>query len=194
MEHEYAMPFIQQLLLKHIYRSSLVFQTVKNLPAVQETWVWSLVGNDPLEKGMATHSNNLAWKIQWRRKPGGLQSLGPQRVRCHWVTYTFTFFHQVCSTEYLSSLTVMNLCLCVCMYVCVLSRVRLFATWWTVACQVPLAMKFLYQEYWSGLLFPSPFICTSRSYFPRNCPLVSETQFLLCFVRWDTLIPLSIPH
>ena len=70
------MPFIQQLLLKHVYRSSLVFQTVKNLPAVQETWVSSLIRKDPLEKGMATHSNILAWKILWTEKPGGLQSLG----------------------------------------------------------------------------------------------------------------------
>ena len=56
-------------------------QTVKNLPAMQETWVQSLGWKDPLEKGMATHSSILAWKISWTEKPGGLQSIGSQRVR-----------------------------------------------------------------------------------------------------------------
>ena len=55
--------------------ASLVAQTVKNLPAVQETWVRSLSWKDPLEKGMATHCNNLAWRITWTEKLGGLQSM-----------------------------------------------------------------------------------------------------------------------
>ena len=54
---------------------------VKNLPAVQETWVQSLSLEDPPEKGMATHSNILAWNIPWTEEPGGLQSPGAQRVR-----------------------------------------------------------------------------------------------------------------
>ena len=53
---------------------------VKNLPAVQETWVRSLGREDPLEMGMATHSSILAWEIPWREEPGGLQSMGLQRV------------------------------------------------------------------------------------------------------------------
>ena len=52
---------------------------VKNLSAVQETWVRSLGGEDPLEKGMATHSSILAWRISWTEEPGGLQSMGSQR-------------------------------------------------------------------------------------------------------------------
>ena len=56
--------------------ASLVAQTVKNLPAVQETGVWSLGGEDPLEKEMAAHSSILAWKTPWTEKPGGLQSWG----------------------------------------------------------------------------------------------------------------------
>ena len=55
-------------------------QTVKNLPAVQETWVQSLGGEDPLEEGMATHSSILAWRIPWTEEPGGLQSMGSQGV------------------------------------------------------------------------------------------------------------------
>ena len=54
---------------------------VKNLPAMQETWVRPLNQEDPLEKGMANHSSILAWRIPWTEEPGGLQSMGSQRVR-----------------------------------------------------------------------------------------------------------------
>ena len=54
---------------------------VKNSPAMQETWVPSLGREDPLKKGMATHSSILAWRIPWTEEPGGLQSMGSQRVR-----------------------------------------------------------------------------------------------------------------
>jgi len=57
-----------------------VAQTVKNLPAMQETWVSSLGWEDPLEEVMATHSSILAWRIPWTEKPGGLQSMGSQGV------------------------------------------------------------------------------------------------------------------
>ena len=53
---------------------------VKNLPAVQETQVQSLGQEDPLEKGMVTHSRILAWRIPWTQEPGGLHSTGLQRV------------------------------------------------------------------------------------------------------------------
>ena len=52
---------------------------VKNLPAMQETWVRCLVWEDALEKETATHSSILAWKIPWSEEPGGLQSMGLQR-------------------------------------------------------------------------------------------------------------------
>ena len=61
-------------------RASLVAQRVKRLPAMQETQVKSLGREDPLEKKMATHSSTFAWKIPWMEKPGGLQSMGSQRV------------------------------------------------------------------------------------------------------------------
>ena len=61
--------------------ASLVAQTVKRLPAVQETWVRSLGQEDPLEKEMAIQSSTLAWKIPWTEEPGGLQSMELQRVR-----------------------------------------------------------------------------------------------------------------
>ena len=53
---------------------------VKNLPAMWETWVRSLVQEDPLEKGMGTHSSILAWRIPWTEEPGRLQFVGLQRV------------------------------------------------------------------------------------------------------------------
>ena len=76
--------------------SSLVFffviinvaQSVKNLPAVQETQVRSLMWEDPPEKEMAIHSSILAWKISWTEEPGGLQSMGSQRVRHDWAANT----------------------------------------------------------------------------------------------------------
>ena len=61
-------------------QQQLVAQTVKNLPAMQETWVQSLDWEDPLEKGMATYSGILAWRIPWTEEPGGLQSMASQRV------------------------------------------------------------------------------------------------------------------
>ena len=58
--------------------AALVAPLVKNLPAMWETWVWSLGWEDPLEKGKATHSSILAWRIPWPEEPGGLQSVGSQ--------------------------------------------------------------------------------------------------------------------
>ena len=52
----------------------------KNLPELQETWVRSLSGKDPLEKGMDTNSSILAWRISWTEELGRLQSMGPQRA------------------------------------------------------------------------------------------------------------------
>ena len=69
----------------------MVGQVVKNLPAMQETQVQSLGQEDPLEKGMATYSSILAWRIPWTEEPGGLQSMGLQRVGHDWATKTFTF-------------------------------------------------------------------------------------------------------
>ena len=68
-------------LFKYVIGDSLVAQMVKCLPTIWETWVQSLSWEDPLEKEMATHSNIFAWKIPWTKEPGGLQSMGTQRVR-----------------------------------------------------------------------------------------------------------------
>ena len=68
-------------LLHTLLATSLVTQTVKCLPATRETQVQSLDGEDPLEKGVATLSSILAWKILWTEEPGRLQSMRLQRVR-----------------------------------------------------------------------------------------------------------------
>ena len=60
--------------------ATLAAQMVKSLPATQETWVQSLGPEDPLKKGMATHSSILAWRISWTEEPCGLQSMGSQRI------------------------------------------------------------------------------------------------------------------
>ena len=74
-----------------LYRvwASLGAQLVRNLPAVQETRVRALDWEDPLEKEMATHSSLLAWKISCTEQPGGLQSMGLQRVGHDWATNTY---------------------------------------------------------------------------------------------------------
>ena len=64
-------------------RASLVVQLIKNPSAMLETWVWYLGWEDPLEKGKATHSSILAWRIPWT-----VQSMGSQRVRYNWITFT----------------------------------------------------------------------------------------------------------
>ena len=63
---------------------------VKNLPAMQETWVQSLGQKDPLEKGKATHSSILAWIMPWTEEPGGLQPTGSRRVGHDLATTTHT--------------------------------------------------------------------------------------------------------
>ena len=68
----------------------LVSQTEKNLPAMQETRVQSLGREDPLEKGIATHSSIIAWRIPWTEEPGRLQSMRSQRVGRNRVTNTLT--------------------------------------------------------------------------------------------------------
>ena len=70
---------------------SLVARMVKNLPAMQETWIQSLGQEDPLEKGMATHSSILAWRIPWTEKPGRLY--GPwgckKSDKTEWITISW---------------------------------------------------------------------------------------------------------
>ena len=78
---------------------SLVAQTVKSLPAMQKIQVRSLGQEDPLEESMATHSRILAWRIPWTKEPGGLQSMGSQRVGHDGAKNTFTYRDKYISTR-----------------------------------------------------------------------------------------------
>ena len=76
--------------------ATLVAQTVKNLPEMQETRVPSLGRGDPLEKELATHSSILASRIPWTEEPGGLQSMGSQRVEHYSGGYFVPFISSRC--------------------------------------------------------------------------------------------------
>ena len=77
----YKQASLKRRIQKPSYTNTLMAQIVKNLCTMQETQVQSLGWEEPLEKGMATKSSILAWRIQWTEEPGGLQSVGSQRVR-----------------------------------------------------------------------------------------------------------------
>ena len=77
----YKQASLKRRIQKPSYTNTLMAQMVKNLCTMQETQVQSLGWEEPLEKGMATKSSILAWRIQWTEEPGGLQSVGSQRVR-----------------------------------------------------------------------------------------------------------------
>ena len=91
-ERQTSPPYVQ-VEFQSYTRASLVAQTVKNLPTTRETWLQSLGWENPLEKGMATHSSILAWRIPWTEAPGGLQSTGSQRVG-HDCVMPLSLFHQ----------------------------------------------------------------------------------------------------
>ena len=76
--------------------SSLVAQLVKNLPAMQETYIWYLSQEDPLEKEMETHSSIPAWEIPWTEEPGGLQSMGSQRMEHDLATKSAYIINHAC--------------------------------------------------------------------------------------------------
>ena len=96
---------------------SLVAQVVKNLPTMQKIWVRFLDWEDPLEKGMATHSNVLTWRIPRIVESGGLQSMGSQRVGHNWainmllywtVNFSADFYCQIPSSVQVSRSVVSN--------------------------------------------------------------------------------------
>ena len=151
-----------------IGRVSLVVPMVKNLPAVQETWVWSLSWEDPLEKEMATHSSTRAWKISWTEEPGGLQSMGSQGVGHDWVVFQS------------------------------FSCVQLFATPWTAACQASLSftvswnlLKLMSIE--SVMPFNHLILCCPLLFLPSIFPSIRvfSNELALC-IRWPNYWSFSI--
>ena len=128
---------------------------VNNTSAMQETWVWSLGKEDPLEKEMATHSSILAWRTPKTEEPGGLQSMWSQRIRHDWATDTFHKCKRFNNNQYKWRSYFFHWGL-IFKVKKLLTRVRLFVTPWTVAHQASPSMGFSRQEYSSGLPFPSP--------------------------------------
>ena len=104
---------------------------------MQETWVQCLGQEDPLEKGMATCSPILAWRIPWAEEPGRPRSMGREKDQNNLVSKQ----HQLHSA---------------CVHAKLLQSCRLFATLWTIARQIPLSMGFSRQEYRSRLPCPPP--------------------------------------
>ena len=78
-----------------------VAQMVKNMLSMQETWVQFLGRKNLMEKGMATHSSILAWRIPWTEEPGGLQSMWLQRVGHDWAIKMHTYAHKTLCREFL---------------------------------------------------------------------------------------------
>ena len=128
---------------------------------------------------MATHYNILAWRISWKEEPGRLQSTGSQRVRhdsatslslsfifnklitLHFKPYIYVMINKSKKKSWSWKEKVAKVeQVCVCIHMCMkvkvksLTRVRLFATPWTVAYQAPLSMRFFRQVYWNRLLCP----------------------------------------
>ena len=145
---------------------------VRNLPAIQESQVWSLDQEDPLEKRMATHSSILTWRIPWTKRPGRSQLMGSQRVRHDWAANTFNSNRELVVA------------------VQSLSRVWLFVTPWTAACQASLSFTIS----WSLLRLTSIELVMPSKDLVLCCPLlllpsifpsirVFSNELALC-VRW----------
>ena len=124
-------------------------QLIKNLPAMQKTWILSLGWEDPSKKEMTSHSSILAWRIPWTKELGRLWFMGSQRIRHDWATNTFTMTK--------SELVVVQL----------LSCVQLFATSWTAARQASLSFTIS----WSllKLMLTELVIQTSHPLSPFSC-------------------------
>ena len=132
-------------------------QVVENLPTEQKTWVRSLSWEGPLEKGMATHSSMLAWRIPWTEEPGGLQSMESQRVRHDWSPQHSTegLEADVLVSAVVSEQMLLGLPLCCFVaaalghHVC-LSLVQ--AAWPARPCPLPSLLDLLAVQMWSSFL------------------------------------------
>ena len=141
-----------------------------------ETWVQSLGWEDPPEKGKATHSSILAWRIPW-----SVQSMGSQRVGYDWAIFALvliTWWGELSESDRYGFKS-RDVC------VCILSRVQLCVTLWTVTCRAPLSVRFSRQEYWNGLLFPTPGESSQpRDWTPISCISCIGRQILYHYATW----------
>ena len=158
---------------------SLVAQMGKNLPAMQETWIQSLGQEEPLEKGMATHYRFLAWRIRCTEEPGGLQSMGPQRVGHQWATKTFTRplrIHWDGTEAWSSGLVLMPGDSCI-TGSCARAILSELGYWWSISCLLRQDEKAagLQDLRSSDTLLPQPLWTRAECSFLRN----THTEHLL---------------
>ena len=132
---------------------------------------WSLCREDLWQKGMATHSRILAWKIPGQRSLASYSPWGCKRVGHDWCDLAQKYFEVFIIREWGGVKS--------------LSRVRLFVTPWTAAYQVPPSMGFSRQEYWSGLPFPSPGDLPDPGIEPMS-PTCQVGIVGRCFTIWAT--------
>ena len=153
-------------------------QRVKYLPAIPETWVWSLGWEDPLEEEMATHSSTLPWKIAWTEKPGRLQSMGSQRVGHDWVT---SLTHTIRVLRFFGIWLPVSLCLSFCpasapkdLRGCWIFEGSSFSPWMCciTAAQPDSTLPFAWNTFWPGRQWPWWVPCSSQ-------PLGSSTFWYL---------------
>ena len=121
---------------------------------MRKTWVWSLDWEDPLEKGKATHSSILAWRIPFDCIVHGVTKSQIRLNDFHfWISFPFVRWHEILWTKKKKRYFYKVSCA---VYTQLLSLVWTFTILWTIVCQAPLSMGFYMQEYWSGLPFLSP--------------------------------------
>ena len=169
-------------------RASLVAQMVKNLPAMQEIWVQSLGWEDSLEKEITIHSGILVWRIPWTEKPGGLQSMGSQRVRHDWAInitqvmdieklYFLQCFHKskIISKEKDNQQQQHIYLLLLFLNHSVVSDSVDFATLWAVAHQAPLSMGFSREAYQNGLPCSHPGDLLNSGFEPGSPALQEDS-------------------
>ena len=162
------------MLLRKSWWASQMAQWKRICLLMQETWVPSQGWEDPLEKGRATHSSILAWRIPWT-----IQSMGSQRVGHDWVT--FTFFTFMGGFKYLWNPT----------YSVVRQKSESVNHWVTlrdsmaVAHQAPLSMGFPRQEYWSGEPFPPAGDLPDPGIEPASTALAG--RFFTTSATWEAL-------
>ena len=149
-------------------------EVVKNLPAMQETQVWSLGWEDPQEEGMATHSSILAWRVPWTEEPGGLQSIQWQRVGHDWSDWACTHIFSI-FTSYMWAWKDVSVSFRVQCYVC---------PWLTLFCIAQIFFNcywflFLWSiKYWENYL-------KSFSLMMNSCIFpYTSVNIGLIFLRW----------
>ena len=160
---------------KYFYWSIVVAQLVKNLPAMWETWVQSLGWEDPLEKGKATHSNILAWRIPWTI----YSSWGRKESdTTEWLSLSQLTYNIVLVSGLQQSDSVFHVCMC---WASLLSRVQLCETPWTETFQASLSMGILQARILEWVSMPS----SRGSSQPRDWTQVSHTAGGF-FTSWAT--------